>query len=671
MANSNNKPEQISDTMQATFELMQKLSGHSRLIPYGSPDFDFLVGGISEGSARTNAKNALIETYNRAFPTDDIGYFYKTLAKINTQYDLYKNDAFQDLFKKSGIKPSSPVITGETDFLGLTEKLETLTDINEAVQSGTLAVVDALKMYAAINYSERLFKITKPQREYLADFREAFSLDRMDEKLRGHELFGYVRTNISEEYENALNSLGIEVSTGEEPAEGAEDTRVLTPEMQDLVKLANGIPLFESREHVSGVPEEFDYTKITEEPSSLSNVGMRNIESAARNVQSYLFGREVAKSIRGISKLTTREIPEAQHDTVVSLLSFDKTATIDDVRTMVDMYAKKITDLTKVGCMTKDASNNVVTTGIYDQGAITAMYNNFMQNSAFSVSSESEMIYHITKYVATHPVKNETQCNSKGEPIQGETLFVLDENGNVKLEPVDPLHPEKGNRPVTTNSSVANPDGKYAMTGLAFVDGQILDCLCKVKVVEGGKVEKVDPTPEDLKELTEHFRKSSFLPNNSSEVKPEDIAFVSKDTAPTIHQLLTRQKELEKNRPAGFDEYDTAGTLEVRKPTSSPEFNIGLYRSTSYYQQAKAAMLAKLQQYCPYSYEDFACACPEDAYVSVAEATAPASPAPATVQDPSSPVLKVGAEMTFNTGDPIQPSVSTAAVTSVELEQGM
>ena len=194
------------------------------------------------------------------------------------------------------------------------------------------------------------------------------------------------------------------------------------------------------------------------------------------------------------------------------------------------------------------------------------------------------------------------------------------------------------------------------MDALAFVDGQILDCRCKVEVADDGSVKKVDPTPEELADLTKHYRAESMSTNASAEVKAEDIALIGRDILPTMTHLLERQTELAKDHPAGFDEPDdTIGTMKVKKPTASPEFDIGLYKSTTFYKEAKQAMLIKLQQHCAYCYGDFSMAYPSDAYVSVSQATeAPVATQPAApVAAQPIEMLKTGQEFSFNDGTQI------------------
>ena len=94
-----NKPEEMHNTREATYALIQKQSGHSSLVPYGSPVFDELISFVKNSDARANAKDALTSAYNRAFSTNDMGSFYRTLAQINPNFNLYKNDAFAEIFK--------------------------------------------------------------------------------------------------------------------------------------------------------------------------------------------------------------------------------------------------------------------------------------------------------------------------------------------------------------------------------------------------------------------------------------------------------------------------------------------------------------------------------------------------------------------------------------------
>ncbi len=658
------KPEEMKDTRQATYALIQKQSGHSSMVPHGSPVFDDLVRGVGNPEKRDNARDALISAYNRAFSTNDMSSFYRTLAQINPDFYLYKNDAFAEIFNKKGIKVSSKVITKETDFTGLVEKLETLTAINAAVQKGTIAVNEALAMYSAISYSERLFKTTKPQREYLSSVREAFSLDSMKKDLSGHELFGHVYTNLDELYKGAFESLGIKISEAEEPAEGAEDTRELSPEMEQVVKLANGVPITEAVEHVEGHPEETDYTKISEEPSSLTNVGMRNVETAAKNVQSFLFSREVHKSFLGEDVLVAGNIPEEQHETVANLLSFDKSATLEDVKGMVDLYATKIKELTQGFSFVKNPDGTVGKAGVYTEDDALDMIRDLAETRAFSVGTEEAMIYHIARYVATHPgLARTAEVKSDGTPLEGELLYELDDKGNRKTEPVNPADPKGQHRYVTVNSVDADPKKSYDMDGLAFVDGQILDCRCKVKVAEDGSgaVKKVDPTQKELDDLYEHYRNESMLTGISSKVKAEDIAILGKDIQPTMCHLLGRYAELAKDHPAGFDEAgDSDGTMKVKKPSTSPEFDISLYKSTTFYKEAKQAMLIKLQQHCSYSYGDFSMSYPSDAYVSVSQATEASVATQPVSQNVTqqAEILKTGQEFSFTDGTQISAIVS-------------
>ena len=77
------KPEEMKDTRQATYALIQKQSGHSSMVPHGSPVFDDLVSGVRNPEKRDSARDALIGAYNRAFSTNDMSSFYRTLAQIN------------------------------------------------------------------------------------------------------------------------------------------------------------------------------------------------------------------------------------------------------------------------------------------------------------------------------------------------------------------------------------------------------------------------------------------------------------------------------------------------------------------------------------------------------------------------------------------------------------